>query len=87
MSQMGHFRPTQPVVHAGRCLLRPESGLAAGPKHPTIFLRRWPLSKRVNSSMAPADDPTLIGTHPAKATTIVVVDLGGFAATLFELFA
>ena len=24
------------------------------------MLRRWPVSKRVNSSKAPADDPTLI---------------------------
>jgi putative SOS response-associated peptidase YedK len=24
------------------------------------FLRRWPVSKRVNSSRAPDDDPTLI---------------------------
>ena len=30
MSASGHFRPTQPVVTAGRCLFRPESGLAAG---------------------------------------------------------
>ena len=35
---MGHSRPTQPVVRAGRCLLRPESGLAAGPKQDqTVF--------------------------------------------------
>ena len=30
MAVLGHFRPTQPVVTAGRCLFRPESGLAAG---------------------------------------------------------
>ena len=27
---------------------------------PNDFLRRWPVSKRVNSSKADADDPTLI---------------------------
>jgi putative SOS response-associated peptidase YedK len=27
---------------------------------PNAFLQRWPVSKRVNSSKADADDPTLI---------------------------
>ena len=27
---------------------------------PVDMLQRWPVSKRVNSSRAPADDPTLI---------------------------
>jgi putative SOS response-associated peptidase YedK len=36
---------------AGRDLLRPA---------PEGVLQRWPVSKRVNNSKAPADDPTLI---------------------------
>ena len=40
-----------PPVEAGIELLRPA---------PDEMLQRWPVSKRVNSSKAPADDPTLI---------------------------
>ena len=34
----------------------------ARPRKPAAddLLQRWPVSKRVNSSKAPADDPTLI---------------------------
>ena len=37
---------------AGKELLKPAGN--------DILLQRWPVSKRVNSSKAPADDPTLI---------------------------
>jgi hypothetical protein len=46
----------------------------AGPPHASRFsrppaandvLQRWPVSRRVNSSRAPADDPSLI--EPIKA--------------------
>ncbi len=40
---------------AGRYLLKPAA---------EDMLQRWPVSKRVNSSKAPADDPTLIDKFP-----------------------
>jgi putative SOS response-associated peptidase YedK len=47
-----------PPVEAGIELLRPA---------PDEMLQRWPVSKRVNSSKAPADDPTLIDRIELKA--------------------
>jgi hypothetical protein len=43
---------------AGVELLRPAAD---------YLLQRWPVSKRVNSSKAPADDPTLIDRIEPKA--------------------
>jgi putative SOS response-associated peptidase YedK len=40
--------------------LRGEAGLELLKPAPDDLLQRWPLSKRVNSSKAPVDDPTLI---------------------------
>jgi putative SOS response-associated peptidase YedK len=34
---------------------------------PNDYLQRWPVSKRVNSSKADADDPTLIDQVELKA--------------------
>ncbi len=38
MSELGHFRPIRPVLPAGRCPLRPESGHSASIK---LMLRLW----------------------------------------------
>jgi putative SOS response-associated peptidase YedK len=40
--------------------LRGEGGLEVLKPAPDDALQRWPVSKRVNSSKAPVDDPTLI---------------------------
>jgi putative SOS response-associated peptidase YedK len=40
--------------------LRGEAGLEALKPAAEDLLQRWPVSKRVNSSRAPDDDPTLI---------------------------
>ena len=40
--------------------LQGEAGLALLKPAPEDMLQRWPVSKRVNSSKAPADDPTLV---------------------------
>jgi putative SOS response-associated peptidase YedK len=40
--------------------LRNEAGLELLKPAPEDLLQRWPVSQRVNSSKAPADDPTLI---------------------------
>jgi putative SOS response-associated peptidase YedK len=37
-----------------------EAGLEVLKPAPDDLLQRWPVSKRVNSSRAPDDDPTLI---------------------------
>jgi putative SOS response-associated peptidase YedK len=47
---------------AGGELLRPA---------PEDMLRRWPVSKRVNSSKAPAEDPTLIEKVELPAPSVV----------------
>jgi putative SOS response-associated peptidase YedK len=40
--------------------LRREAGVELLKPAPDDLLRRWPVSTRVNSSKAPADDPNLI---------------------------
>ncbi len=40
--------------------LRSEAGLELLKPAPEDALQRWPVSKRVNSSKVPVDDPTLI---------------------------
>jgi hypothetical protein len=39
MSEIGHFRPTRPVLPAGPFLLRSESGFEAGPERVQTVLR------------------------------------------------
>ncbi len=40
--------------------LRAEAGIEMLKAAPNDFLQKWPVSKRVNSSRANGDDPTLI---------------------------
>lgn len=43
-------------------------------------LQRWPVSKRVNSSKAPDDDPTLIEIEAGVATASEVLSAANFLA-------
>jgi putative SOS response-associated peptidase YedK len=47
--------------------LNGEAGAEVLKPAPKDFLQRWPVSKRVNSSKADADDPTLIERVELKA--------------------
>jgi putative SOS response-associated peptidase YedK len=45
-----------------------EAGMEYLKPAPNDYLQRWPVSKRVNSSKADADDPTLIDNVELGAT-------------------
>ncbi|WP_198028007.1 hypothetical protein [Bradyrhizobium murdochi] len=50
MSRVGHFRPIQPVLLAGSCLRRPESGPDAGMTSRSQLPRLHPV--RINTAVA-----------------------------------